>query len=514
MDLWHREDDIWKRRGYANYGISSGQDTPWLPFSLATRETLAASDKKVFGHKFLTFPIRPTTAGTSAADDYWATKWMPTGGTEGLDDHSDYGGLVRDRKEYVADIASGYEIRNYLTEIGWGIDAGLDGYLVNVVKDTPTGDTTMYDRVQDLYTAAANLNDPYFKIIPMFDGNTGGTDNATQTADFVYALRNNPAMYYDGEGDMWFASFKPEHAPDGAGSGGSTAVAWWNGVMNDLAGRGLETAFLPCFEETWTAAAQAPAFSVMSRIKMMSRWGSSDAEGCGAETTGARLAPYTARTTYNREWMHYVRPQDCRPNQSAWWEAGGLDILYNCWMAAIDGDAEWMQLVTLDDFAEGTQFAPTEGSGYAWLDLNAYFLQRFKLGAWPTIERDALYLIHRKQFITGASYSFTASDLMPATPSASGSTAARDEIDCVIFAAENNTTVAVKVNGVTAEQQTFSRGFHQLKVDLALGTISATATRGATTVADVTSPHVVSNSQLVQNYLYYASSSLRQELEG
>jgi hypothetical protein len=90
------------------------------------------------------------------------------------------------------------------------------------------------------------------------------------------------------------------------------------------------------------------------------------------------------------------------------WEARGFRNAYASWMSALnqtgkagDTGTEIVQVQTWNDFAEGAQVVPTLGSGWGWTDLFQYFNYKHKTGVFPTIVRDAVYLVHRKQQTTG-----------------------------------------------------------------------------------------------------------------
>ena len=58
-------------------------------------------------------------------------------------------------------------------------------------------------------------------------------------------------------------------------------------------------------------------------------------------------------------WMQPVAVQDERPSAGVFDEAGNTQNLRDTWSVAINGDAEWVQLVTWNGYDETTQFAPS-----------------------------------------------------------------------------------------------------------------------------------------------------------
>ncbi|XGU19027.1 endo-1,3-alpha-glucanase family glycosylhydrolase [Rhodococcus sp. 3Y1] len=98
--------------------------------------------------------------------------------------------------------------------------------------------------------------------------------------------------------------------------------------------------------------------------------------------------------------MQPVAFQDVRPSQSIYDEAQNSQNLQNMWQIAIASNSEWVQLVTWNDYSEGTSFAPSAGHGRALLDMSSYGLYSFRSGASAAIVRDTAYLIYRNQSVS------------------------------------------------------------------------------------------------------------------
>lgn len=84
-------------------------------------------------------------------------------------------------------------------------------------------------------------------------------------------------------------------------------------------------------------------------------------------------------------------------NKSGWiisW--GGLDLLRLNWKAAIENDSRLIQFVTWNDYGEESGIAPTTGNGYSVIRVNKYFIDLWKNGAPPAIERDEIHLVYRR----------------------------------------------------------------------------------------------------------------------
>lgn len=477
------------------YNLRIGEST-WLPFNLPSRATLAATTKKVFAHYFVPFPISIDDVPVGPTE-YIQQYWMPPGGIEGLGqewetNHNTWGGFIRDRKIPRPPRGAGFEVLDRATDISQAAAAGLDGFIVDILQLSPLQRWTQLIETID---AADVVNDPYFKLVLMPDEGAGGT--STAMADNLATVANEASVYWHNDGGtnkLMIAPYNPE----------AVGTAFWSAVVSRLSSTyGIPSLLWPCYVANWTAAAQAPAFNSISYGH--ARWGDRDPVASGGSDTGNRGAPAHCHTTYSKPWMHFAAPQDERPRGGAYWEAGGSDNLRESWDAAIDGDADWVQIPTWDDFSENSQICPTEDSGYSWLDLNSYYLTWFKMGAAPTIVRDCVYLIHRPQPVTGVTYTGGQTQFM----TLNGGTTARNEIEALAFLTAP-ADIEIRANGtLIGSAQSCSAGVTPVKRTLTNGTISARIVRNSVEVDSVTSPIPISTTQLVQDFTYRCFSSLR-----
>jgi glucan endo-1,3-alpha-glucosidase len=93
-------------------------------------------------------------------------------------------------------------------------------------------------------------------------------------------------------------------------------------------------------------------------------------------------------------------------------ENNGYDGLVKQWMAAIQSDTSWVQLVTWNDWGEDTYLAPLDASdssvrwagqwGYllshrGFLSASRYFIDWFKTGQPPAVDHERLFYAYRLQ---------------------------------------------------------------------------------------------------------------------
>jgi len=91
-------------------------------------------------------------------------------------------------------------------------------------------------------------------------------------------------------------------------------------------------------------------------------------------------------------------------------ETNGFNGMADEWQAAIDADVDWVQIVTWNDWAESTYVAPIGSTSSAlvynkrfgillnhtgYLDASRYFIDWFKSGIKPAIERDEIFYFYR-----------------------------------------------------------------------------------------------------------------------
>ena len=115
--------------------------------------------------------------------------------------------------------------------------------------------------------------------------------------------------------------------------------------------------------------------------------------------------------SYDKISMMPVDPQQFRPQcwgfclAGSWRTSGAFR---DVWTSLIQGDADWVQLVTWNDFSESGQIAPfTDATlqrniGTGYYDLNGFYAAWFLTGQQPQISHDVLYYFYRREATTAA----------------------------------------------------------------------------------------------------------------
>lgn len=506
-----------------------------LPFDMPARSTLVKPDtidKQVRYHLFLPYPTSVDDKnGATDSSEYWRREWFPPGGVEGTVNHGVYGGLVRARKYTRAPRGSGYQIKDYEDEVRMMVESGVDGVWVDLLQ-VPQSSTDNPQRWQQLkyfrqavknVAAADGVNlDGFVGIMP--DGSTSGTKSATTLVNAFKVLAADRTTWRPG-GRLIVATYQPEVAPAYANkdsAGAQSCLDFWVEVTRQARAAGLNPLMWWCFSRTWTTYAPkfVPLTSGGTRITNgLSRWGDRDPVASISTSNANATAAQYSNSQFAQPWMHPVSQGDDRPRGGAFWERRNTEQLRHSWLAAMGltkslvktyRESNMVQLPTWDDFAEGSEFYPTKYNGSVYRDVNAFYLVRYKTGAWPKIVRDCIYLTHRVHPMSGTT--FTSSQTKFAT--VRGSTSVVNDVEALIFTTSPVGAVTITTGGVTstfdmAAATAVAPGVYSFRAPLRSGAVKATYVRNGTTVAAVTSPYSVSTTQLVQDTSYRGVSSLR-----
>jgi hypothetical protein len=201
--------------------------------------------------------------------------------------------------------------------------------------------------------------------------------------------------------------------------------------------------------------------------------------------------------------MQPVAFQDVRPRDGIFQESDNGVTNRLAWQVADQQHAEWVQLVTWNDYAESTEMAPSVKHGWSILDVNAYDIMWFKSGRRPRVLRDAIFVSYRDQPVKARPV-YHETTLMRVL---SGSVDPRDTIEAVTFA------TAPSDVSITAGTQHYScrvpAGRGICTFPLAIGSISAQMDREGEPVAVARSNVDVTDSPQVQDLQYRVIGGLR-----
>jgi hypothetical protein len=437
--------------------VEAGADNPCLPFAMPGAAALFGGTKKVFAHYFYPFPL--SEDNKPSATDYYNEEYLTTTGEN--DKWIKQGGYLRQRPLPVpVGSPTTYQVDNMKREVEMAIAGGITGFTVDVLGASQANPGS---QLANLLTAAAAV-DSRFKIVVMPDlsalseADAGG--EASEVISIIASVASSPAAYRLADGRLVVSSFYAELQPP----------SWWTTVLQKLAGQGIEVAFVPVF---LNYGANQAAFTPISYG--LSLWGTATP----AAATGTQALPGPAHTA-GEIFMMPILSQQYRPKDFIYWESENSDTLRDAWTSAIEGGADWTQIVTWSDFSESgeiepftdTTLAPDIGTGY--YDLNAYYASWFLTGQAPTITNDVLYYFYRRE---------PTSAVAPAQSQATtlqGGTADDDQIELLAFLRAPG-TLTVTINGHTTTQSA-QAGITSMKVALEPGTPTFTLARGGANV--------------------------------
>lgn len=452
-----------------------------LPFDLPPREVLEASGKKVFAHYFTQFRISLDNA--APANDYYARNYLNPNGENGI--HAAYGGFLRDRPLPRDPISGDWQLADMVTEVTRAKEAGLDGFTLNLLNVT---ESNYHWQAALRLMKAAPMVDPDFRIVIMPDMTVSTLKDIDPAglAAVVMKLAAFDSEYRLDDGRLVVSPFKAENK----------TPEYWSQFVSLMKSQYGETVALVPFVLNFNAS--------FEKYKSVS-YAFSEME-YGAPALQDSL-PSKIATAHGAgvKFMASLSPQDSRPKEGNYYEAENSENLRRGWTKAIDGGADWVQLMTWNDYSENHHFSPSVRNGGVWLDLSSYYLTRFKTGAYPAIVRDTVYVVHRNQpFGAPAAPESTQTKLQKIR--ANGGTP-KDNVEFLTFltgAATVNATV-----GGAAKSYAAPAGVKSTLYPLALGLNGADVVRNGQTTASVDSPFQVKGTFVAQDMLYSAVSSGR-----
>ncbi|MDI9898536.1 glycoside hydrolase family 71 protein [Rhodococcus sp. IEGM 1409] len=457
-----------------------------LPFDVPAPSTL--NSKRVFAHYFPPYPI--SLDNQDPATDTYSQHYLAVNGEGGV--HASYGGFLRDRPLPQAPISDpDWKLRNLETEVRQAASEGIDGFSVDIMARS--NNTSWWGSSVPLALMQATVNaDSDFKIMLMPDMMAEfQTMTPVEAAAEMAVYADYSSAYRLADGRLVISPFAAEQK----------TPSWWSQFLSVMQSTYGETvAFVPLFVD---AASNIDAFASISYG--MSSWGERNPNANSLSRTDANAPLVLADRAHDlgKIWMQPVSFQDARPQQGIFDETINTLNLRNTWEIALQSQSEWVQLVTWNDYSEGTSFQPSAGHGFALLDLNSYWLYRFRTGAYPTVVRDTVYLSYRNQptWATPVNPSSAPMALRPYSPAADNTV---EVLSFLTAPADVTITVGGQVTTCHVPAEAFP-----CVAGLGAGDISVVTSRAGVAVASVNSHVTVSQAPYNQNYDYLMDSSRR-----
>jgi hypothetical protein len=461
-------------------GSAEPASDPAWPFDRPPLAALRASPRKVLAH-WHRFPLSFDNLPADA--DTYAREMLRPEGEQGR--HAAGGGMMRERPLPRPPLASGdWRLQDMATEVKRAAAIGLDGFMFNILSPPPS---PLWDNLLHLLKAA-RLVDPGFRIALMIDAAANDADGMQQIAAAIAKIAADPALFRSGDGRLVLSAFSAERQP----------AAWWAALLAGLRQNGAGPFFVPVLQGWRRYAAEFAAIS-----DGLSDWGVRTAPGAASLQDAATLAHAMGRI-----WMAPVAPQMFRPKNLFYAEAGNSASFSAQWQAAIDGGADWVHLITWNDYGEGTEIAPSTGIQYAFYDLAAFYISWFKTGQPPAITRDVLYYLHRLH----RSDAMFDPNRQPRPFERRQDGDVRDEIELLAFLTAPG-ELEIEVAG-DRWRQPVAAGITSLRAPLRPGRPRFSLYRGGQEVIRLHSAFTVRERTGFQDFLYRAGSSSRPAVAG
>ena len=452
--------------------------TTYLPFDVPTWST---AGRKVFAHYMPHFPL--SFDNKPSDSDYYTTQYLTPTGENGV--HAAYGGYLRDRPLPVTpSSAADWKNKNFGTEVDQARSVGINGFAVDVIQARSAS------KIVDDMLGVASTRFGFSILLTMdMDGPVASQSMADFVDDIATYASNVAATRLD-DGRLVLSAFRAENK----------TPAWWQQVFSLLSQRGISVAFYPILLD---ANSNLEAFAPISYG--LSSWGGRNPAFMPTTNVG-RGSPVdliTRAHQLGKQWMQTVAFQDNRPAQGIYDEAVNGTTMRQSWQIATQQNANWVQLITWNDYAEGTQIAPSVKHGYRLLDLMAYYLAQYKSGSTPSILRNAVYVTHRTQ-AAAQRPSFPQTKLMTLR---AGSTPAVDQVEVTAFS-QTPGYAGVTING-NQQYCAIPAGVTTCTFPLANGHVSAWIYSNNAVTASADSPVDVTATPYVQDLQYVAGGGLR-----
>ena len=325
------------------------------------------------------------------------------------------------------------QIAAYEKEIREAQSVGIDGFALNA--GGWLREPYYIRRAAQMFEAAARLQSG-FKL--MFSADMCCGNMAADVEDMLRRFANNPRyarVYFQHEGRFVLTTFAGEKLGPMAwaqirldllrGTNPSTTIE--PNVLASAAAAPsnapLPTFFVPAF--FWGGERPAPA-DIRAGLDVWAPvlgggfyWGIAGVPGGPKDLDTVRSSDAYAQALHgaHKLYMAPVCLQFWGSNANRYYEYSGAQGMRRLWESAIRTHAEWVEIITWNDFVEGSYVSPlpdwtlypggipgvpagTRGYFHSHAGATAllsYFIRWYKTGAPPPIDRDQLFYFYRSQ---------------------------------------------------------------------------------------------------------------------
>jgi len=224
-----------------------------LPFENPAAQVLRAAPHTTFAHYFPPYPLSLDNRPADR-DAYNRVLLNPNGGRGQFER---IGGYLRDRPLPAGPWPSPWWRQiNDAIEILRAQRIGLDGFACDLLRVAPGQPFNAWDRINMLMQTASEVA-PGFHVVIEPDSAALKAVPAARMADAIATLARYPSAFRLADGRLLIAPFAPENM----------GPHYWRTVLADLAGRGIQTAFIPVLL-AWRREAPPGESAMSTRSRM------------------------------------------------------------------------------------------------------------------------------------------------------------------------------------------------------------------------------------------------------
>jgi hypothetical protein len=462
------------------------------PFTAVPRATLRQAARKVYAHWHY-YPVSLDNHNPTS-DDYYERNYIAVNGEGG--GHAAYGGMMRERPLPRRPRAEAdWRLRDAKDEIELAARIGIDGFYLNLWTDSDVNNGAVWTRAKTVAEAASQAGG--FDIVPNFDMTILNTGSASGDQNLMIRIlgqmKGYSALLRRPDGKYVVGLFNPA-------AQGRTAAFYGTFKQRASTELGMSLYLVPVFLGTGSTALFEEYKTVADAY---AGWGTA----VPVSTAGYSGSLKTKAAGYGKPWIHPMSSQDYRPKDKAFWEARNSLTLRSIWENVIADGMDQVQIVTWNDQHEHHNIRPSTGKQWPAYDMTAYYIQWFKTGTRPTIERDVLYYNHRVHHASLVPTKQTSANLATCRAGCP----ATNEVELVGFlksAGRLEITQGTTTYGVDKTEG----GVQAIRTAMAVGTPTFRLKRSGSTVVQLQSMHGIVGSTEYQDLLYRAGSSSRAAL--
>jgi glycosyl hydrolase family 71 len=332
----------------------------------AKQGTNWAGPKKVYAH----WHWFPTTFDNLPPDSDQYANYLSPEGSKGK--YREEGGYIRERplprrRRPQPDWA----VKDMREEIEAANAIGLNGFQFNI--GSIRQDSRFMINLRNMLEAA-KAGPTNFEIALSLDALILGDTPVDPIVSTIIDAAKNPRISRHSDGRLLLGAFAPE----------SWGVDRWSAILNGLASGGCKVFFVPTFLD------YRKTFDYIGLIDGASMWGVDRIGEIEILERVGRMVKAAGKT-----WASVVWPQDFRPHNRWFSEAGNSELFRRSWQSAININSDIVNICTWNDYSEGSEIRPSTSIQYAFYDLAAYYIKWFQTSVMPEIENEVLYYFHR-----------------------------------------------------------------------------------------------------------------------